>query len=153
MLAGRIDAAIQPFFVRSGDQHLADAGDAGKSDLAEDLRAGRNVAPCEHFQTLGLQRILKSRFRDAAFGGQKNHAHSQRFFRSEGDTGGSKQEFAGNSRHDADAVAALAVGGNGAAMRQPGQRRERLGKDFVRGLIAQIGNETDSAGVVFKTGI
>ncbi len=51
------------------------------------------------------------------------------------------------------AIAALAVGGNGSAMRQPSQRGERLGQDFMRGNIAQCGDKSDSTGVVIEARI
>ena len=64
-----------------------------------------------------------------------------------------QQVIARDGGLDANSVAALAVGGDGAAMREAAEGGERQAKDFVIGTAVQGRNEADSAGFVLETGV
>ncbi len=85
------------------------------------------------------------------FAREKDGAHAQRTTGVELESGRSEEKIARNRGHDADAVATFAVGGNRTPMRQTGQRGKGLSQNFVSGLIAQRGHESDATGVVVET--
>ena len=107
----------------------------------------------EHVQILRGQGLFQRLLAGTGFAGKKDHTHGQRLAGVERKPGRGEQKLPRDRGHDAHPVAALAVGGNGSAMRQTSQRGERLGQDFMGGLVAQRGHETDTAGVVVKARI
>jgi len=88
--------------------------------------------PAEHQR----QRLLQGLLARLGFAGEEHHANAQGLTRFERQPGRRKQKVPRDRGHDADAIAALTVGGNGSAMGQTRQRGERLGQDFMGGLIA-----------------
>ena len=99
------------------------------------------------------QRLLQRLLAIAGFVGKEDNANPQRPPRVKRNSGGGEKKVTWDGGHDADPIAALAVGRDRAAMRQTSQRGKRLGQNFVGGLVAQRGHETHTAGVVIKAGI
>jgi hypothetical protein len=82
--------------------------------------------------------------------GQKHNAHAQQAIVRQGDPRLVEQKFARDRGHDADAVAALAVGGSGSAMRQTAERRQCIRQDGVRRDARGGGDESDATGVAIE---
>jgi len=72
-------------------------------------------------------------------------SHRQSTILLQRETGSPQQKVARYLGHDANAVAALAIGGYGATMRQASQRGQGVGQYLVRGLIRDSRNESDTA--------
>jgi hypothetical protein len=71
----------------------------------------------------------------------------------ERDSGGAQQKIARHLGHDADAVAALAIGGHRAAMREAAQRSQRMAEDLVRRLIGDTRDKAHAAGIMVEARI
>ena len=134
-------------------QNLADHRNAGKRDLAQDLFPGGHHSPRQHVQILRGQRLFQRQLAGTGFAGEKDHTHGQRFAGVQRKPGRGEQKLSRDPGHDAHPIAALAVGGNGSAVGQTSQRGERLGQDFMGGLVAQRSHESYTAGVVVKATI
>jgi hypothetical protein len=68
----------------------------------------------------------------------------------ESETGGTQQKAARQLGHDADAIAALAIGGYRSAMPKAAQCGQGMDQHLVRRLIRDAGNEADATGIVVK---
>jgi len=115
------------------DRNDAEAGDVqflrfeqGAQTLQAGLADGR-VGTVE-YQTGGIDRLEC----DAGFGGH------------------CAQEAVGFLEQQPAAIARLAVGGNGAAVREPRQRSDRGLDDPVAGFVVKLRDQTEAAAVLFK---
>jgi hypothetical protein len=86
-------------------------------------------------------------------GREKANADGEGAVALEGDAGGVQQKVAGQLRHDSDAVAAFAIGGNGSSMCKAAQRCEGMSQHFVRGLIGNPRNKAHATGVMVEARI
>jgi hypothetical protein len=86
-------------------------------------------------------------------GREETHSNGEGAVALERDAGGVQQKAAGHLRHDADTIAAFAIGGDGSAMCKAAQRCEGMSKHFVRGLIGNTRNKADATGVMVKARI
>jgi hypothetical protein len=77
--------------------------------------------------------------------GKEADSHRQSPIFLQRETGGPQQKVARYLGHDANAIAALAIGGHGATMRKAPQRGQGVGQYLVRGLIRDSRNEADTA--------
>ncbi len=84
---------------------------------------------------------------------QEEHSHTERLIDRQRDARLAEQKATRNGSQDADAIAALAIGGDGAAVSQTSQRRERQPQDVVIGRAAQSRNKSDSARLMVKARI
>src|SRR5277367_2065843 len=135
------------------NQHMADHWHCRQGNLAEDLRTRRHIAPGEHFTTLLGERTLEFRVRFGYIRRKEDNPDRQGHFRCKRQAGRAQQEIARNSGTDADTVTRLAIGGNGAAVRQAGKRGKRLHENVMRRLSTQGRNKSYATRVVFKARI
>ena len=84
-------------------------------------------------------------------GGRKEaDAYGESAIALERDSSGAQQKIARHLGHDADAVAALAIGGYCAAMREAAQRSQRMAEDLVRRFIGDTRDKADTAGIMVE---
>lgn len=76
---------------------------------------------------------------------EKADSYRQSAILLERETGSPQQKVARYLGHDANAIAALAIGGHGATMRKTSQRGQGVGQYLVRGLIRDSCNKADTA--------
>ncbi len=125
-------------------------------DFAEHFARDGNIAPAEPLESLGVDASLEAlrvALRLVLVLREEQHAHGERLPGTQKHARLAQQEIARNRGLDADAVAALAVSGNGAAMREAAESGQGKAKDFVFGTAVQGRNEADSAGFVLEAGV
>ncbi len=151
LLARQEEAAIKLCRMRR-DQRLQDAGRGGQRLLAQMLRTRGNLTPGHQPTTLRFERLFECFLRRSgiAIGREEANANGERAIGFQREARGAQQETARYLRHDADAVAALAVGGYCSAMREAAERRECVGQHLVRRLIRDARDKSDAAGIVMK---
>ncbi len=98
-------------------QHLANHRNTGERDLAQDVFTGGHHSPREHLQLLRGQRLLQGLLAGTRFAGKKDDTQPQRLPGIERNPSGGEQKLPRDRGHDAHSIAALAIGGNGSAMR------------------------------------
>ena len=153
LLAREVEAAADEAFFRVGcgvlvgNENLANLRHGAESDLAERFGAGRDVAPAEDDEVVGLEAGFEDGFGAGLFERQEENADTERAFGGESDAGFGEQDFAWHGGHDADAVAALAVGRGGSAMGEASERGERVFEDGVGRDPGRRGDEAYAAGV------
>jgi hypothetical protein len=84
--------------------------------------------------------------------GEEEHAHSQRLLGAQKQCGLGQKKITWDSSLNADTIAALAVGGDRAAMGEATERRQRKAKNFMFGAAVQGRNKANAAGVVIEAG-
>ena len=157
-LAGQKETALElvgvagEVFGRSHER-LANDGQGSQCEFAQHFARNRNIAPASHSKPRAEMQALKRC--GVALGSvfvlrQEQHADGQRLLGAQRNTRLAEQKIARNGGLHANAVAAFAVGGNGAAMREAAKSGQSKAKDFVVGLAVQGRNEAHSAGVVVE---
>jgi len=134
---------------------LTDDGKRRERKLAQYFAPDGNFAPGEPSQALGGDALLEAQSVAAgyAFQRQEQHSHGERPFRRQCDGGLIEQESARNGGQDTDAIAAFAIGGNGATVGEASQRSEGQPQNVVIGSAVQGRNKAYAARVMIKTGI
>jgi hypothetical protein len=84
---------------------------------------------------------------------KEQHSDTQGLARAQEDFDLAKQIIARDGGLHADAVAAFAIGGDCAAMREPAERGQCKAQNFVFGASVKGRNESYAAGFVFEAGI
>ena len=99
-----------------------------------------------------LQCFLEAFLRRSGIDGGREEAdaHGEGAVGFECEPCGTQQKIARDLRHDADAIAALAIGGDCATMRKTAQRGQGVGQHLVRRLIRDTRNEADATGIVVE---
>ena len=118
LLTRQEQAALKMCRLLGRHQHLADHRNAGKRNLAQNLFPSGHHSPGEHIKILGGERLLQSLLTGTRFAGEKDHANAQRLAGVERNPRRVEQKLPRDRGHDADAIAALAVGSDRPAMRQ-----------------------------------
>jgi hypothetical protein len=134
------------------DEQLAEARHDRAGGVAEQVRAGRHVAPAEDGEALlggdrgdggdrgGVGRVVV---------GQEGDADGVTACRGKLEAGPGAQEGVGDLGEDAGAVAGVGLRAGGAAVLQVAQDGQCLLDDAVLGLAGERRDETHAAGVVF----
>ena len=144
---------------RPRHHHLADRRRARRGLGAEDRQVHRDVAPSEDVDALGAQGGLEdARRRQCVVRGrwQEDHPDAHPCDVDVGPADLAEElarEGPREGQADPGAVAGLRVGRDRPAVRQRGERRERLGHDLRRAPAARVGHEADAARVVLESGV
>src|SRR5690349_8244053 len=119
------------------------------------LWARGDLTPGHQSTALGLERLLECLLRRSCIeiGREEAHAYGERAIAFQRETGSAQQHASRNLRHDADAIAALAVGGHRAAMRKSAQGGERVRQYLVRRFIRNARDKAYTTGIMVKSGI
>jgi hypothetical protein len=138
-----------------GDERLQDARRGRQGLLPQMLRARGNFTPGQQSTAVRFQRFLKIllRWRGIVIGREEADTHGQRAIALERETRSPQQKFARHLRHDADAIAALAIGGNCSPVREAPQRGQGMSQHLMRRLIRDTRNKANAARIMMKTGI
>ena len=159
LLARQVQPMLDGLRVAAGDQHLPQLGHGLNGDLAQGVHAHGDVAPRQHAYLPGVQAAGQALLRLLRISlvlfarGQVQNAHAERLFFGQDHAGGLQQERPRHGGRQAHAVGAFTVRGHGAAMRQTGQRGQRLLQYLMGGLGLRGGDKTDATGVVVVAGI
>jgi hypothetical protein len=99
-----------------------------------------------------LQGLLETFLRrDRIDGGREEaDAHGKSAVALESESGRTQQKIARNLRHEADAIAAFAIGGDSATMGEAAQGSQRMAQHLVRRLIGNTRDEAYATGIVVK---
>jgi hypothetical protein len=99
-----------------------------------------------------LQGLLETFLRRCRIDGGREEAdpHGKSAVGFEREPCGTQQKIAGDLRHEADAIAAFAVCGDGATMGETAQRSQRMGQHLVRRLIGNTRDEAYATGIVVE---
>ena len=135
------------------DQCLTDARHGAQGDLAQTARLHRHIAPPQHIEVMRGETPLQRRLGPRIAFGDEDHRHAERLPVGQRNARRLKEQLARHRRHHAYAVAALAVGGDGSAMRQATERGQRLRQDAVRGDGLHRRDEAHAARVMVETGV
>ena len=154
LLAGKEETVVEVRRMR-GDERLQDAWRRGQRLLTQMLGTRGNLTPGQQPTAVRLECFLEASLRRSGIDGGREEADAdgEGAVALEGDAGGMQQKVAGQLRHDSDAVAAFAIGGDGSAMCKAAQRCEGMSQHFVRGLIGNTRNKAHATGVMVKARI
>ena len=139
------------------DENLFDARQRLQGLLAADRRLDRHLAPAGDFQSRfpdGIgDRVARQRS-NMCLPVHEHHADGKTLCKIETQfTGLDTKEFIGLLHEQATAIARLAIGGDCATMREPGQRCDRGFDNPVAGLVIETCNQTEPTAVVFESRI
>ena len=135
---GAVGAQLRVVVARRRENELGDARHAGGGARAERGDVDGHVAPAERLERLRATRVLD----DPAQPGLPEEAHREAGAVDAGQRRVQRQQQPG-------AVAAHAVGGPGAAMRDRGEPGERAIEELAGRPPVRVGDEPDPAGVAF----
>ena len=154
LLARKEEAAVEVGRMR-GDERLQDARRRGQRLLAQMLGTRGNLTPGHQSTAVRLECFLKASLRRSGIDGGREEADAdgEGAVVLEGETGGTQQKVARHLRHDSDAVAAFAIGGDRSAMCKAAQRRQGMSQHFVRRLIGNTRNKAHATGIMVKARI
>ncbi len=155
-LAHDVRAALQIQAGRARDEQLPERRHRVAGQGAERRLVGRDLAPAQHLEALGLDDLLHRLARGGGvLGGLRQERDAGRvaavFGQVEFDDGA--QELVGNLQQDARAVTAVRFGALGTAVLQVQQRRNGLVDDVAGAATMHIGHHCHATRVVFERGV
>ena len=135
-----------------GDERLQDSRRRGHSLLTQMLGTRGDLTPSQQPTAVRLESFLEVFLRRSGIDGGREEADGdgESAIAFESKTGGTQQKAARHLGHDADAVAALAIGGHRSPMPKTAQCGQGMAQHLVRRLIRDTGNEADATGIVVK---
>ncbi len=145
--------------IGAADEDLLDVGLGGAGNAADGVAIDGGIAPAEDGEAFVADDAFEDAFTGEAlvrFDGKEGHADAILAFGGEGEAergAFAGEEFVRDLDEDAGAIAGLGIAAAGAAMGQVDEDLDAFGDNVVGFMAFDAGDETDTAGVMFVSGV